>query len=173
MSSTTASTVSPTATTLDGCLTDGSTTSRRCAPGLDALFQLDERAVVLERDDLAAHDGAGRVLRLRVGPGILADLLRPSDTRSVSALNFNTFTRTWSPTWNSSDGCVTRPHDMSVMWSRPSMPPRSMKAVLGEVLDDTLDDLAFLQLLERHLLSSARSFSRSTRRDSTMLRASC
>src|SRR5574340_1247059 len=30
--------------------------------------------------------------------------------------------------WNSSDGWPTRPHDMSVMCSKPSIPPRSMKA---------------------------------------------
>ncbi len=30
--------------------------------------------------------------------------------------------------WTSSDGCEIRPHDMSVMWSNPSTPPRSMNA---------------------------------------------
>ena len=44
------------------------------------------------------------------------------------------------------------------------------RAVLGDVLDDALDDLALLEGLEGLRSScSSRSFSRSTRRESTML----
>jgi hypothetical protein len=42
-------------------------------------------------------------------------------------------------------------------------------AVLGEVLDDALDDLALGERSRASLLELARSFSSSTRRDSTML----
>ena len=38
----------------------------------DALLELDERAVVLERDDLALDDGAGHVLLGRRRPRIFA-----------------------------------------------------------------------------------------------------
>ena len=54
--------------------------------------------------------------------------LSPRETRSFSASNFRTFTLISSPTWKSSLGWLMRPQDMSVMWSSPSMPPRSMKA---------------------------------------------
>src|SRR5690606_27689830 len=42
---------------------------------LDALLDLDERAVVGEGDDLARHAGADRVLLVGAVPGILLDLL--------------------------------------------------------------------------------------------------
>ena len=42
---------------------------------LDAVFELDEGAVVRDRDDLAADDGADRVLVLDLVPRIGADLL--------------------------------------------------------------------------------------------------
>src|SRR5439155_20783166 len=41
----------------------------------DALLELDERAVVLERDDLALDDGAGRVALRRRLPRVFRDLL--------------------------------------------------------------------------------------------------
>ena len=96
--------------------------------------------------------------------------LSPSETRSVSALNFNTLTRTWSPTWNSSDGWLTRPQLMSVMWSRPSMPPRSMNAPYS-VRFLTMPSTIWPSLRRSSVdsLRAARSFSRSTRRDRTML----
>ena len=42
-------------------------------------------------------------------------------------------------------------------------------AVLGDVLDDALDDLALFEGLRVLVFCSSRSFSRSTRRDRTML----
>ena len=53
---------------------------------------------------------------------------KPRETRSVSGLYLRTLTVTSSPTWKTSLGWLTRPQLMSVMWSRPSMPPRSTKA---------------------------------------------
>ena len=96
---------------------------------LDARLELDERAVVGDRLDLAAGPScpAGTPLR-RGSTGSSCVCLRPSETRSVSGLYLRTRTVTSSPTWKSSDGWLTRPQLMSVMWSRPSMPPRSTKA---------------------------------------------
>mgnify|MGYP007122135195 CR=1 FL=1 len=54
--------------------------------------------------------------------------LRPSETRSFSRSYLRTLTLISSPTEKSSEGCLMRPQLMSVMWSNPSMPPRSMNA---------------------------------------------
>src|SRR5678816_3269785 len=48
--------------------------------------------------------------------------------RSFSGSKLSTLTLIRSPIFTRSEGCATRPHDMSVMWSRPSMPPRSTNA---------------------------------------------
>src|SRR5205809_372539 len=48
--------------------------------------------------------------------------LCPSETRSVAGSYLSTITSISSFTLKSSDGCPTRPHDMSVMCSRPSIP---------------------------------------------------
>ena len=52
--------------------------------------------------------------------------LRPSETRSFSESYFRTITVTLSPMENISEGWLTRPHDISVIWSKPSIPPKSM-----------------------------------------------
>jgi hypothetical protein len=49
---------------------------------LDARLELDERAVVGERDDLALHTRADRVLVLGIDPRILLDLLEAQLTRA-------------------------------------------------------------------------------------------
>jgi hypothetical protein len=120
---------------------------------LDPLLQLDERAVVLQRHDLAAHDRAGRVLGLRVRPRILADLLETQrhplgvrvelqhlDAHVVADLKQLGRVRDAAP---GHVGDVQQAVDAAEVDER---------AVFGQVLDDSLDDLAFLQLLERHLL---------------------
>jgi hypothetical protein len=58
----------------------------------------------------------------------------------------------WS-IWTISDGWLTRPQDMSVMCSRPSMPPRSTNAPKSAMfLTVPLTMSALLDLLEQALL---------------------
>ena len=52
----------------------------------------------------------------------------PSETRFFSASNFSTLASSSWPTWTTSLGWRTRRQAMSVMCSRPSMPPRSTNA---------------------------------------------
>jgi hypothetical protein len=97
--------------------------------------------------------GAGRVLLLGVRPGILADLLEAQ--RDALGLGVEL---------QHLDAHVVA--DLEHLRGVRDAAPRHVRdvqeavdaaeidegAVLGEVLDDTLDDLAFLQLLERLLL---------------------
>ena len=48
--------------------------------------------------------------------------------RSRSQSMSRTLISSSMPIWTISLGCEIRPHDMSVMCSRPSTPPRSMNA---------------------------------------------
>ncbi len=96
---------------------------------LDARLDLDERAVGDEVDDLAV--GPWRPtgnLRSISSQGFLVVCLRPSETRSFSRFTSMIMTSISSPCLSISLGCEMRPQLMSVMWSRPSMPSRSMNA---------------------------------------------
>ena len=82
----------------------------------------------------------------------------PSDTRERSRSNLRILTSTSSPTLTTSDGCLTRFHAMSVMCSKTvDAAEINEGTVVGEVLDDALDGIAFLQLLEK-LLALCRVF---------------
>ncbi len=71
----------------------------------------------------------------------------------------------------SRDGCEMRPHDMSVMWSRPSTPPRSMKAPKSVMfLTTPFRTWSFWSSFISFSRLPARSVSRITRRETTMLR---
>src|SRR6185369_13807722 len=120
---------------------------------LDALLELDEGAVVLERDDLAAHHGAGHVLLGRAAPRILGDLLEAEadalgvgveleDLHANVVADLEQLARVVDPA-PAHVGDVEQAVDAAEVDER---------TVLGEVLDDTLDDLAFLEALERRLL---------------------
>ena len=88
-------------------------------------------------------------LMVAVVQGSASSCFMPSETRSVSRSNLSTTTRTSSPTSITSLGWLMRPHDMSVMCSRPSMPPRSTKAPYSVMfLTDARQDLALLERLE-------------------------
>ena len=96
---------------------------------LDAVLDLDEGAVVGDVGDLAEHAGVRRIAARDVLPRIGSELLQPeADTRERSRSNFRMRTSISSPTFTTSEGCLTRFHAMSVMCSRPSMPPRSTNA---------------------------------------------
>ena len=95
----------------------------------DARFQFHKRAVRHEVDDLAFDLGADLDISRRCCPtDWLSFCLRPRLTRSFSLLMSSTTTSISWPTLRISDGCPMRPQLMSVMWSRPSMPLRSMNA---------------------------------------------
>ena len=119
----------------------------------DAALDFDERAVGKELGDLALDVLAGREIALDVCPTDCLDIcLRPSETRSFSWSTSRMTTSTDWPMWSSSDGWLMRPHDMSVMWSRPSMPCEIDEgAEVGDVLDRAGDLVADLDGLEEVL----------------------
>jgi len=74
--------------------------------------------------------------------------------RSLFSLKSSTLTFTLSPSATISDGWLTRPHDMSVIWSRPSNAAQVYERRRNrDVLDHAVAQLA-------SFLSSARIFSR-------------
>ncbi len=83
----------------------------------------------------------------------------------------STLTSSSWPICTISDGCEMRPHDMSVMWSRPSTPPRSMNAPKSVMfLTTPFRTWSFWSSFISFSRLPARSVSRITRRDTTMLR---
>ena len=152
MSSTTASTMSPTATIFDGCLTRRvHDISRDVDEALDALLELDERAVVLERDDLAlARRCRACTSRPRGVHGSSRDLLETERDAlglgvELEHLDANVIADLEQL------GRVIDPAPAHVGDVQQAVDAAEVdeRAVLGEVLDDALDDLAFLELLER------------------------
>ena len=81
------------------------------------IIKLDRKRnnVVVSRRAIATH-------------GSSPSCFRPSETRFRSRSNLSTRTSSSSPTLTTSDGWRTRFHAMSVMCSRPSIPPRSTNA---------------------------------------------
>ena len=70
-----------------------------------------------------------------------------------------------------SEGWLTRPHDMSVMWSRPSTPPKSMKAPKSVMFLTTPSRIwPSSNTLTISSRIRARSSSSTARRETTMLR---
>ena len=97
--------------------------------------------------------------------------LSPREMRSRFQSTSRTFTSTFWPMPTTSEGCPTRPQDMSVMWRRPSKPPRSMKAPKSVMFFTTPSRTCPRR---SSFTSVARFFSRSpsriTLRETTMLR---
>jgi hypothetical protein len=94
----------------------------------DAVFELDEGAVGHEVDHLAVDARADRVALARSRPrGWGSFCLRPSAIFSFSRSMLST-TFDLLVDLDQSLGWLMRPQDMSVMCSRPSMPPRSTNA---------------------------------------------
>ena len=103
--------------------------------------------------------------------GYSCNCLRPSDIRSRSQSISRILTSRVCPISHTSDGCPIRPHDMSVMWSNPSIPPRSIKAPKSVIFFIT--PVRRSPTLSSSFSSSrfpARSSSSSTRRLTTMFR---
>ena len=95
---------------------------------------------------------------------------RPSETRSLSASNFSTFTLISSPTLEELARVVhAAPRHVGHVEQAVDAAEIDERAVVGEVLDHAVDDLARRQRLERLARSFSRSVSSSARRDSTML----
>ena len=103
--------------------------SETCTSPSIALLELDERAVGEDVDHLAGDLRADRVLALSMlSQGLGWICLRPSEMRSRSLSTLSTLTSISSSIFRISDGWFTRPQDMSVMCSSPSIPPRSTNA---------------------------------------------
>ncbi len=139
----------------------------------DALLELDEGAVVGDRDHLP--------LDPRRRPGTSPRPL-PTDRAGAasgrarcarfSGSKLSTFTLTRSPIFTTSEGCETRPHDMSVMCEQAvDAAEVDEGAEVGDVLDHALADLVLLELLQELATSCfSRSSSRTARRETTMFR---
>ena len=85
--------------------------------------------------------------------GLALFCLSPSAIFSRSLSTCRTMTSIWSSILSMSLGWLIRPQLMSVMCSRPSMPPKVDEgAEVGDVLDDALAHLADLDLLQQLLL---------------------
>src|SRR5689334_441417 len=120
---------------------------------LDALLELDEGAVVLERDDLAADDRAGHVLLGGAAPRILGDLLEAQrDALGVGVELQHLHAHVVADLEQLARVVDPAPAHVGDVQEAVDTAEVDERTVLGEVLDDTLDDLAFLQALERRLL---------------------
>ena len=94
----------------------------------------------------------------------------PSETRFFSASNFSTLASSSWPTWTTSLGWRTRRQAMSVMCSRPSMPPRSTNAPYSVMFLTTPWTIAPSRSVSISLArSSPIEASTTARRDSTTL----
>ena len=120
----------------------------------DAVLQFDEGAVVRQAHHLAAHPAADGILFCEPqarGPAVFC--LMPSETFCFSRSYLRMTTSILSPTFKISEGWLILPQDMSVIWSRPSMPPRSTKAPYSVTfLTVPAHDLAFGEGGERFFL---------------------
>ena len=115
--------------------------------------ELDERAVVLERDDLAAHDGARHVLLGRARPRVFADLLETErDALGVGVELEHLHADVIADLEQLGRVIDPAPAHVGDVEQTVDAAEVDERTVLGEVLDDALDDLALFQALERRLL---------------------
>jgi hypothetical protein len=136
----------------------------------NAGLDLDERAVVGDVGDLAEQAGVARVAARHAVPRVVAQLLdaqrRGSSRRRTSAPWPDS---SW-PTVTTSLGWRTRRQAMSVMCSRPSMPPRSTNAPYSVMFLTTPWTMAPSVSVSSSLArSSPIEASTTARRDSTTL----
>ncbi len=116
---------------------------------LDAVLQLHERAVVLEADHLALDHRAGHVAVLGLGPGILGDLLE-AEAYALGLRIVLEHHHADLVAHLEQLGRVTHPAPGHIRDVQKAIDAAQVDegAVLGEVLNDALNDLAFLKLLE-------------------------
>src|SRR5205814_4385253 len=115
-----------------------------------------ERAVVLERDHLAADDRAGDVLLRRAAPRVFADLLQTQrDALGVGVELQHLHADVVADLEQLGRVVDPAPAHVGDVEEAVDAAEVDERTVLGEVLDDTLDDLAFLQALERRLLEGS------------------
>ncbi len=154
MSSTTASTASPTLTQLGRVLDPlGPAHLGDVDQALDALLELDEGAVVGEADHLALDAVPTGYFSSARCHGSSWICFRPRLTRSVSGSNLSTMTRTSSPTSNISRRVAdAAPGHVGDVEQAVDAAEVDEGAVVGEVLHHALEDRALLQVLEGLLL---------------------
>ena len=75
----------------------------------DARLELDKGAVIGDAHHAADHAAVRRIVLHRRHHGSGASCFMPSEMRSLSLSNFRTLTVISSPTFTTSEGCVTRP----------------------------------------------------------------
>src|SRR5690606_19978758 len=119
----------------------------------DAFLELDEGAVVLERDHLAADDRAGHVLLGGAAPRVFRDLLETErDALGVRVELEDLHANVVTDLEQLARVIDATPAHVGDVEQTVDTAEIDEGTVLGEVLDDALDDLAFLQALERRLL---------------------
>src|ERR1041385_3258844 len=116
----------------------------------DALFELDEGAVVGERDDAAAHLGAERVALDDVGPGVLSLLLVAEGDALGGGIeledeDFDLVADVEVFGWM----VDAAPGDVGDVQQAVDAAEVDEDAVVGDVLDDAVGELPFLQAPER------------------------
>ena len=117
---------------------------------LDALFELDERAVVLDADHLALDDGAGDVLLLGVDPRVRGDLLEAEADALGLAVELEDLDLDLVADLEQLGRMVDpAPAHVGDVQQAVDAAEIDEGAVVGEVLDLALDDLAFGETVER------------------------
>ena len=101
--------------------------------------------------------------------GLTSRCLRPNAIFSFSRSMLRTRTSIFWSILSSSLGWLMRLQDMSVMWSRPSMPPRSTKAPKSAMFLTVPETMSpSLRVSRSRFLACSRSVSMSLRREMTM-----
>src|SRR6266568_3071282 len=120
---------------------------------LDALLDLDERAVVGERHHLARHAGADRILLVGAVPRVLLDLLQAQADAFAGGVELEDhhphFLADLEHLRRVADAAPAHVGDMEQAVDAAQV---DEGAVVGEVLHHALQDGALLQVLERLLL---------------------
>src|SRR5574338_205472 len=119
---------------------------------LDARLELDEGAVVRERDDLAAHAAADRVAHRGVAPRVGLDLLEPErDALALRVEAQHLHPDLVAPPEQLARVVDPAPRHVGHVEQAVDAPEVDERAVVRDVLDHAVDDLPLLQRLERGL----------------------